>query len=111
MSEINGVPRPPFFPNSPSAKKARDARKMQKLLESRRNSAERTKEINDVSKKHTKVDINDKVRDFSRIKAAVDNAPDIDNSEKIAKLKSQIKNGEYKVDYEALADKIITSEY
>ncbi len=111
MSEVNGLPRPPFFPNSRSAVEAREARKMKELLESRRNTAERANELNQRTKTHTKVDIPDKVKDFSRIKAAVDSAPPIDNSAKIDRLKKQIKAGDYQVDYDALADKILTSEY
>lgn len=62
------------------------------------------------TKKDAKVSINDAVKDFSRIKKAVDAAPPIDNSEKIAALKAQIEKGEYKVDYEGLADKILSAE-
>ena len=50
-------------------------------------------------------------RDFARIKKAVDNAPALDKSEKIAHLKKQIQNGDYKIDYEALAEKILQSEF
>lgn len=111
MSEVKGLPRPPFFPNSRAAVKARESRKMQELLDSRTNTPERTNELTKHAQGHTKVDIPDKVKDFSRIKAAVDSAPDIDNSSKIADLKQRIKSGTYNVDYDALADKILTSEY
>lgn len=114
MSEVNGLPRPPFFPNSKSAKQAKqakDAERMRKVLEMRRNSQERMHEINRNSGSHTRVDIPDVVRDFSRVKAAVDAAPSIDNSEKVARLKQQIRSGNYNVDYDALADKLIQNEY
>ncbi len=111
MSEVKGLPRPPFFPNSRTAVKSRETRKMKELLNSRRNTLERANELNQKTAGHTKVNIPDKVKDFSRIKAAVDSAPQIDNSAKIARLKKQVQSGEYKVDYDALADKILTSEY
>ena len=38
-------------------------------------------------------------------------APEIDNSEKIARLKAQIQSGKYEIDYDRLADDIIEQEY
>ena len=38
-------------------------------------------------------------------------APEIDNSEKIARLKAQIAAGSYEIDYDGLADKILSSEF
>jgi negative regulator of flagellin synthesis FlgM len=51
------------------------------------------------------------VKDFSKIKKAAMSAPEPDNSEKIARLKSQIAAGTYEVDYDGLADKILTEEF
>lgn len=59
----------------------------------------------------SKVDIDDTIKDFSKIKMAVDKAPPMDNSDKIAALKEQVKNGTYKIDYDSLADSIMQSEY
>jgi negative regulator of flagellin synthesis FlgM len=59
----------------------------------------------------SRVSIPDGVRDFSRIKKAVDASPDVDNSEKIARLKAQIQAGTYEVDYDGLADKMLASDY
>jgi hypothetical protein len=49
--------------------------------------------------------------EFSKIKKAALSAPEADNSEKIARLKAQIAAGTYEVDYDAIADKILTSEF
>lgn len=105
MSRIES--RPSFFPNKAKNNGVNKAKK----AALQRNSYDRASEIKDRTAMHAKVDIPDAVRDYSRIKRAVDTAPEIDNSAKIAKLKSQIKNGTYNVDYDALADKILQSEY
>lgn len=106
MSNIDT--RPPFFPHTQtsnqSIKKARQAALA-------RNSFERTQELNNQTSNHAKVSINDSIKDFSRIKKAVDTAPPVDNSAKIAALKAQIQAGTYEPDYDAIADKILSSEY
>ena len=76
-----------------------------------RNSAERTTEIMDKTSTDAKVSIPEGVKEFSRIKKAAMSAPETDNSEKIARLKAQIAAGTYEVDYDGLADKILTSEF
>ena len=38
-------------------------------------------------------------------------APDVDNTEKIARLKAQIASGTYEMDYDGMADKILSSEF
>lgn len=99
--------RSPFFPSSKSARSARNKNRP----ELKRNTIERFEKIQRSTAKDAKVDINGAVKDFSRIKKAVDAAPPIDNSEKIAMLKDQIKSGNYKVDYDAVAEKMLTQEY
>ena len=42
---------------------------------------------------------------------AVDSAPPIDNTDKIAKLRSQIQAGTYEPDYDAIAEKLLANEY
>jgi negative regulator of flagellin synthesis FlgM len=111
MNDVNGLQRPSFFPNSPSAQKARDAKRMEKVLELKRNSEERSQELKSTTQGHSKVSIPEKVKDFARIKSAVDSSPDLDQSEKVASLKSQIQAGEYQIDYDKLADKMLESEY
>ena len=58
-----------------------------------------------------RVSIPDGVKDFSRIKKAVNQSPEIDNSEKIAQLKAKIQAGNYEIDYDAVADKMLQSEF
>ena len=76
-----------------------------------RNSDIRKEELETFSKNDSKVDIPDAIKDFSRIKKAADAAPAIDNTDKIARLKSQIEAGTYKVDAGVLADKIMEQEF
>lgn len=107
MSDINNV-RPNFFPNSRSAQEQK-VRAKEEAAALKRNDPVRSQEIQNKSKSHAKVDINESVKDFSTIKSAVDQASEIDQSEKIAELKAKINSGEYQVDYDALADRIIES--
>ncbi len=76
-----------------------------------RNSDIRREELETFSKNDSKVDIQDAVKDFSRIKKVADAAPAIDNTDKIARLKAQIAAGTYKVDAGELADKIMEQEF
>lgn len=76
-----------------------------------RNSVERSSELTAKTSSDAKVNIGDGVKDFSRIKKAAMAAPETDNSEKIARLKAQIAAGTYEVDYDGLADKILSSEF
>jgi len=77
----------------------------------KRNTEARKSELEAFSGTDSKVDIPEAIKDFSRIKKVADAAPEIDNSEKIARLKSQIAAGSYKVDADALADKILEQEF
>ncbi len=76
-----------------------------------RNTMERASEISERTSGDAKVNIPEGVKEFSKIKKAAMSAPETDNSEKIARLKAQIAAGTYEVDYDALADKILTSEF
>lgn len=76
-----------------------------------RNSLEKQQYIKTLTKNDAKVDINSRVKDFARIKSAVDRAPDLDNSAKVAALKQQIANGTYNINYDALAEKMLQSEF
>ncbi|MBP9681439.1 MAG: flagellar biosynthesis anti-sigma factor FlgM [Bacteriovorax sp.] len=77
----------------------------------RRNSESRKNELEAFSQDDSKVDIADAIKDFSRIKKVADAAPEIDKSDKIARLKAQIAEGSYKVDYDELSDKIMEQEF
>src|SRR5690554_3970500 len=98
MSSIDST-RSNFFPNSSKTTNADRAQGLQKTA-LKRNDPYRAQELKDTTKNDAKVDINDAVRDFARIKSAVDSAPEIDNSAKIERLKQQIQAGTYQVDYD-----------
>lgn len=76
-----------------------------------RNSDIRKNELEAFSRQDSKVDIPDAIKDFSRIKKVADAAPEIDNSEKIARLRAQIAAGTYNVDAGALAERILEQEF
>lgn len=76
-----------------------------------KNSMERASELSEKTATDAKVSIPEGVKDFSKIKKAAMSAPEPDNSEKIARLKAQIAAGTYEIDYDGLADKILTSEF
>ncbi|MDD0854820.1 flagellar biosynthesis anti-sigma factor FlgM [Halobacteriovorax sp. GB3] len=98
--------RSSFFPNTKTKTSSNPL--AETLL--KRNSPDRVKELNTYAKSDSKVDISDAIKDFAKIKRVADSAPEVDNSDKIARLKSQIQAGTYKVDYDALADKILSEE-
>ena len=103
-----------FFPNSKQSNEtsAKKTQQNQKLMKSalQRNNASRMKELEN-SHQDAKVDISKSIRDFSRIKKAVDAAPDLDKADKVARLKEQVQNGSYKVDHDKLADRLLEQEF
>lgn len=101
--------RAPFFPHSKSAQ-AKRAESLRKAA-IQRTTPMRQQELTDFTAGDTQVNIPNAVKEYSRIKKAVDAAPPVDNSAKIAKLKSQINNGTYNVNYDAIADKLLSSEF
>jgi negative regulator of flagellin synthesis FlgM len=108
MSSIDT--RPSFFPRSRSAQ-AEKSNGGRQVEGAERNTMDRATELQAKTAGDARVNIPDGVKDFSRIKKAAMNAPEADNSEKIARLKAQIQAGTYEVDYDGLADKILTSEF
>ena len=102
--------RSPFFPRSKSAQ-TNTAGRAQQAQRLGRNSYDRVQELEAKTADHARVSIPEKIRDFSRIKKAVDMAPDTDNSDKVARLKAQIQGGTYQMDYDAIADKMLANEY
>ena len=108
MTNIEST-RSKFFPGTKTnVNKGNQAAKIKAL---QRNDATRSNELKDMASRDANVSIPEAIKDFSRIKKTVDMAPEIDNSEKIARLKDQIQKGTYQVNYEALADKILTEEF
>jgi negative regulator of flagellin synthesis FlgM len=106
MSSIDT--RSTFFPKGRTAAQTESTKGGTQVGGSGRNTADRTSEIMDRTSADAKVNIGDGVKDFARIKKAAMSAPEPDNSEKIARLKAQIAAGTYEVDYDGLADKILT---
>lgn len=100
--------RPPFFPNTKTGQTKVGNSQSFSL---KRNDPSRVDELNAKTSDHAKVSINEPIKDFSRIKKAVDTAPEVDNSDRIAALKAQINAGTYNIDYDALADKMLESEF
>ena len=98
-----------FFPNSKTTSLDKSSQMSKAYM--KRNDVTRASELGEMAKKDAKVDIPDAIKDFSRIKKAVDQAPEIDNTDKIARLKSQIDAGTYQINYDALADKILSQEF
>lgn len=109
MSSIDT--RSTFFPKSRSAQTESAKGGSQIGAANGGNTAERATEITDRTGADAKVNIGDGVKDFARIKKVAINAPEQDNTEKIARLKAQIAAGTYEVDYDGLADKILTTEF
>lgn len=108
MSSIDT--RSAFFPRGRDVK-SESAKGGSKVDGVQRNTMERTSELTEKTAADAKVNIPEGVKEFSRIKKAAMSAPETDNSEKIARLKAQIQDGTYAIDYDALADKILTSEF
>jgi negative regulator of flagellin synthesis FlgM len=77
----------------------------------KRNTETRKNELEAFSQSDSKVEIPDAIKDFSRIKKVADSAPEIDNTDKIARLKALIADGSYKIDLDGLSDKIIEQEF
>lgn len=108
MSSIDT--RSSFFPRSRDVK-SESTQTGNKIEGVPRNTSERATELSEKTATDAKVNIPEGVKEFSRIKKAATSAPEADNSEKIARLKAQIANGTYEMDYDAIADKILSSEF
>jgi negative regulator of flagellin synthesis FlgM len=108
---MNGVDtRAPFFPGKTTGRPEIQKRPLDDV-KIQRNEPERIAELNKIQEKNAKVDIPEKIKDFAKIKSLSNQAVPVDNSDKIARLKSQIADGSYNIDYEAVADKILQDEF
>ena len=94
-----------FFPKT----KSNSVHEAAKLL--KRNSVERTQEIDTKTRDDAKVDVAAAVKDFAQIKKVADATPPKDNTDKIADLKARINAGTYEIDFDALADKVLVEEF
>ena len=77
----------------------------------KKNSREKINEIEKKTKGDVKVDINKKVKDFSKIKRMLDNRPMPESNQKIQDIKEKINNKTYHIDEEAIADRILRFEF
>lgn len=108
MSKVDStLARGSFFPSKPSNNSISSTGG----VSIQRNGPERVKELSSLTAQDAKVDIPEAVKDFAKIKKAVDTAPEVDKSQKIADLKSQIASGSYQIDYDGLADKMLTQDF
>lgn len=108
MSKVDStLARGSFFPSKPSSPSVNSAGG----VSIQRNAPERAKELSSLTAQDAKVDITEAVKDFAKIKKAVDAAPELDKSQKIADLKAQIASGSYKIDYDGLADKMLSQDF
>ena len=85
--------------------------KVGKDIDHKKNDSERKQFLAEVARSDANVEINESVKDFSKIKKMVEQSPILNNQDKIARLKREIQDGQYHVDYDALADKILHSEF
>jgi negative regulator of flagellin synthesis FlgM len=67
---------------------------------------EKTEEGSAASSSDVNADISSKGKELAKAKAAASQAPDV-REEKIAALKAKIAEGKYKVDADAVADKLV----
>lgn len=109
MSNITTENRATFFPKkkSDSIKADRSTENVGKTKEGSR----RRERLIGKGDTDSKVDIPQNVKDFARIKKVVDATPNIDNSEKIGRLKQQIANDEYEINYDDLSEKILEEKF
>lgn len=102
--------RAPFFPNSKTAQKEAARLKQTKHLGAE-TPLDRAEELRLKTGNDAKVSIPESIKDFSKIKRIADNTQPVSNDEKIQSLKERIAAGTYEVDYDALAQKMLDSEY
>ena len=108
MSEVK-TEGPSFFPVSSRVSTDQTVSGLQETA-MRRNSDARKREL-ESAKADSNVTIDAAVKDFARIKKAVDVAPERDAAPRLAALKRRIENGTYPIDYDELAKKILESEF
>ena len=99
-----------FFPNTTTNTKSNRLDRTEHLS-LRKNPGDRQKQLEQIAQNDAKIQIPESVKDFAKIKKAVDAAPPVDNSQKIANLKNQIQAGKYEIDYDALANDILEQEF
>ena len=105
MNDVKTNARPDFFVRT------RGNNKIRENISYKKNDSDRKRLLDEAAGNDVKVQIDDSVKEFSRIKKIVDRVPEMDNRDKIARLKREIQDGRYRIDYDALADKMINAEF
>ena len=104
MSNIEST-RSHFFPKSKSTQPATNESALKKSPLNQKIGHKKKTDSD------AKIMLSDTIKDFNLIKKTVDSSPSMDQSEKIGHLQRRIASGEYKIDYDALADKILSQEF
>ena len=89
--------------------KARVNNQIRENLPYRKHDSERKQFLDEITRNDARIQIDDSVKDFSKIKKMIERVPEMDNRDKVARLKKEIQEGRYQIDYDALADKILGS--
>src|SRR5690554_1369889 len=99
-----------FFPRSRNIQT--ETTKQNSQIEGlKKNTPEKATEITIKTAQDAKVTIGDGIKDLSKIKRVADAAQEVDNTDKIDRLKAQIQADTYEIDYDALADKMLKEEF
>ena len=107
MSNVEST-RSQFFPKSKDTTRTKRGQFYKNKLQ--RNDEARKTKLDQIASRDAKVAIPEAVKDFGRIKRVTDSLVNPDQSEKINRLREQINSGNYEIDYEALAHKILSEE-
>tara|TARA_B100000287_G_scaffold279019_1_gene262931 strand:- start:139 stop:468 length:330 start_codon:yes stop_codon:yes gene_type:complete len=108
MNKINNTVNP--FRLFSDSNKSPKRTKFFNELKDNNDEIQQKKKGEKLSSLDAKVTIPEAIKDFARIKRVVDESPDMDNQIKVEKIKDQIKNGSYKINYELLAEKMLENE-
>lgn len=108
MNKINNSINP-FRLFSDSNKSPKRTRFFNELKENKE-EIQQKKKGEKLSSLDAKVTIPEAIKDFARIKKVVDESPIMDNEKKIEKIKNQIKDGSYEINYDLLSEKILENE-
>lgn len=109
MNDIKATNRSPFFVKDKNS--IITDKSMAESSIRAKNSKKRQLEVKNNTENDAKVEIPKKIKDFSRIKKAVDHAPEVDNRDKIEALKKRIESGDYDVRINKIAEKILSREF
>ena len=104
MNKVDGLSYG-FFPEDRIIEKNKSSSRLKK--------GDKRTLINSSSQKNndTKVTIPNQIKEFSRIKKLVDATPKIDRAAIVKNIKERINNNTYKVDENALAERILAQEF